>query len=124
MQLFTIGLNVLNDDGTPVIDPATGSPFETYTNEDIESFARAWTGFDRAGVRGNYEETRRGSADNMLDPMRVRPEWRDVREVIICFTLSLIVDAIDLTLHSHLILGLPQEQLEPWIHRRWILAMC
>lgn len=40
MQLFTIGLNVLNDDGRPVIDPNTGNPLETYTNEDIESFAR------------------------------------------------------------------------------------
>lgn len=36
----------------------------------------------------------------------------------------LIVDAIVLTLHFHLILGLPQEQLESWIHRRWIHAMC
>ena len=94
MQLFTIGLTVLNDDGTPVIDPQTGKPFETYTNDDIETFARAWAGFDRQGVRGNYEETRRGSTDNMLDPMRIRPEWRDVREDILCLTLCLIVDAI------------------------------
>ena len=81
--LKTIGLNVLNDDGTPVIDPATGKPFETYTNEDIESFARAWTGFDRTGARGNYEDVGRGSSDNRLDPMRIRPEWRDVRETFL-----------------------------------------
>jgi len=77
MQLFTIGLSVLNDDGTPVMDPVTGKPFETYTNEDIESFARAWTGFDRTAARGNYEETRTGTADNRLDPMRIIPDWRD-----------------------------------------------
>ena len=40
MQLFSIGLIALNDDGRPVIDPNTGNPLETYTNTDIESFAR------------------------------------------------------------------------------------
>ena len=40
MQLFTIGLVKLNDDGTPVIDPETGNPIETYTNDDIESFIK------------------------------------------------------------------------------------
>ena len=44
MQLFSIGLIQLNDDGTPKLDPSSGQPLETYTNEDIESFARAWTG--------------------------------------------------------------------------------
>ncbi|KAL7542550.1 hypothetical protein ACHAXR_011864 [Thalassiosira sp. AJA248-18] len=77
MQLFSIGLVKLNDDGTPVIDPATGNPLETYTNENIESFARAWTGFDRIAARGNYEESRTGTSDNRLDPMRIIPDWRD-----------------------------------------------
>ena len=75
-------MDVLNDDGTPIIDPDTGKPFETYGNDDIEEFAKAWTGFDRTAVRGNYEDASRGSADNRLDPMRIRPEWRDVREDI------------------------------------------
>ena len=61
MQLFSIGLVVLNDDGRPVFDDVTGQPLETYTNEDIESFARAWTGFDRTAARGNYEESRTGT---------------------------------------------------------------
>lgn len=39
MQLFTIGLNVLNDDGQAVTD-SNGNPLQTYTNEDIESYAR------------------------------------------------------------------------------------
>jgi uncharacterized protein (DUF1501 family) len=77
MQLFSIGLIVLNDDGTPVLDPVTGTALETYTNEDIESFARAWTGFDRTASRGNYEEVRTGTSDNRLDPMRIVPGWRD-----------------------------------------------
>ena len=77
MQLFTIGLYVLNEDGTQVIDSSTGKPKETYTNEDIESFARAWTGFDRQAVRGNYEERRGGSTDNKIDPMQVIAAYRD-----------------------------------------------
>lgn len=77
MQLFTIGLLKLNEDGTPVIDLATGKIEETYTNEDIESFARAWTGFSRQAVRGNYETITRGSSDNRLDPMYIEPNWRD-----------------------------------------------
>ena len=68
---------MLNDDGTPVLDPSTGKPLETYTNEDIESFARAWTGFDRTAARGNYEESWTGTADNRLDPMHIVPEYRD-----------------------------------------------
>ena len=77
MQLFTIGLYVLNEDGTQVIDSTTGKPKETYTNEDIESFARAWTGFDRQAARGNYEDRRGGSTDNRLDAMKVIAAYRD-----------------------------------------------
>ena len=77
MQLFTIGLFSLNDDGTPVLNYKTNKPIETYTNDDIESFSRAWTGFERVGVRGNYEEVRGGSENNRLDPMRIDPSWRD-----------------------------------------------
>ena len=44
--------------------PLTGKALETYTNEDIEAFSRAWTGFDRTGARGNYEDTRTGTSDN------------------------------------------------------------
>lgn len=76
MQLFSIGLFLLNDDGTPVLD-TDGNQIQTYTNEDIESLARAWTGFDRTPVRGNYEESDTGTADNRLDPMQIVPDYRD-----------------------------------------------
>ena len=73
MQLFSIGLITLNDDGTPVLDPDTGEPLQTYTNDEIQSFARAWTGFiDGTAGRGNIE---RGSE---LDPMQIVADWRDV----------------------------------------------
>ena len=57
MQLFSIGLIKLNNDGTPQLD-SEGSLQQAYSNEDIESFARAWTGFDLAPARGNIEDRR------------------------------------------------------------------
>jgi len=47
MQLFSIGLFMLNPDGTRKIDPVSGQPISTYTNEDIINFSRGWTNFKR-----------------------------------------------------------------------------
>ncbi len=43
MQLFTIGLNQLNMDGTPVT--SGGNPVPTYTQDDVSQHARVWTGY-------------------------------------------------------------------------------
>lgn len=43
MQLFTIGLVELNNDGTPRLD-GNGNAIETYTNEDITGLAKVFTG--------------------------------------------------------------------------------
>lgn len=45
MQLFTIGLLELNNDGTPVLDDS-GEAIETYSSEDIDGLARVFTGMD------------------------------------------------------------------------------
>jgi len=44
MQLFTLGLNQLNPDGTPVLD-STGNPIPTYTQDDVMTLGRALTGW-------------------------------------------------------------------------------
>jgi uncharacterized protein (DUF1800 family) len=44
MQLFTIGVNVLNEDGTPKLS-AGGQLVPTYSQADIETMARVLTGF-------------------------------------------------------------------------------
>jgi uncharacterized protein (DUF1800 family) len=44
MQLFTLGLNKLNPDGTPVLD-ASGNPVPTYTQNDVMDLGRAFTGW-------------------------------------------------------------------------------
>ena len=45
MQLFSIGLNKLNIDGTPQKD-AQGNLIPTYTQEDVNQLARVFTGWD------------------------------------------------------------------------------
>ena len=45
MQLFTIGLYMLNNDGTPKTD-LLGNKNETYTQSDISNLARVFTGYD------------------------------------------------------------------------------
>lgn len=43
MQLFTIGLYKLNNDGTLYLEG--GQPVETYTNDDVTNLARVFTGY-------------------------------------------------------------------------------
>ena len=43
MQLFTIGLNQLNFDGTVIMSGS--NPMASYTQEDVSQHARVWTGY-------------------------------------------------------------------------------
>jgi len=54
MQLFTIGLDKLNRDGTPVVENGVVVP--AYTQRHVRNFARAWTGFTNAAKRINVEQ--------------------------------------------------------------------
>jgi uncharacterized protein (DUF1800 family) len=44
MQLFTLGLSKLNQDGTPQAD-GSGNPVPTYTQDDVMALGRAFTGW-------------------------------------------------------------------------------
>lgn len=44
MQLFTLGLNQLNPDGTSMVD-GTGTPIPTYTQNDVMALGRSYTGW-------------------------------------------------------------------------------
>jgi uncharacterized protein (DUF1800 family) len=55
MQLFTIGLNQLNDDGSQKLD-ASGSPIPNYSNTDVMGLAAVFTGFSW-NVPGNTSDT-------------------------------------------------------------------
>ena len=69
MQLYTIGLHFLNDDGTETRD-TFGRVTQTYTNNDILSNSRIWSGFEYTARRGNVEELFRANKSRQ-DPMRI-----------------------------------------------------
>ncbi len=52
LQLFSIGLYRLNPDGTYRVD-ASGRPLPTYDNDEIEGFARIFTGWTYPTIPGN-----------------------------------------------------------------------
>ena len=55
MQLFTIGLYQLNDDGSQKLD-GTGKPIPTYSNTDVMGLAKVFTGFSW-NVPGNTSDS-------------------------------------------------------------------
>ena len=75
MQLFTIGLWELNEDGTRELD-SNGDAIPTYDNDDIFELAKVFTGMRRPLSRGpntNIEEL----SNNYIDPMRVSAWMHD-----------------------------------------------
>jgi hypothetical protein len=72
MQLFSIGLLKLHQNGTQVTD-LNGNLLETYTTYEIQNFARVWTGFVQSPSRGNFEYP----VYNTIDPMVINPSDHD-----------------------------------------------
>jgi uncharacterized protein (DUF1800 family) len=52
MQLFSLGVNLLNPNGTLQTD-SSGNPIPTYTELQVEAFARAYTGWTNANADGS-----------------------------------------------------------------------
>lgn len=74
MQLFTIGLDELNLDGTPVLD-IQNRPIPTYDQAVIENFARVFTGWHFAGAPSFA--LARPTATNRTEPMQLYPDFHD-----------------------------------------------
>ena len=75
MQLFTIGLWELNQDGTPRYNPL-GELLPTYTIDDVAEFAKIFTGMRGMPNRDNIEII----GGNYIDPMRIQTSWHDFSE--------------------------------------------
>jgi uncharacterized protein (DUF1800 family) len=67
LQLFTIGLDMLNQDGTPMLD-AQGNRIPTYNQETIVNFAKVFTGWTFCNQTCNGSEQ---GIINYRDPMIV-----------------------------------------------------
>ena len=88
MQLFSIGLVELNQDGTPMLD-AQGNLIPTYDNNDIKEFAKIFTGLapseyywpwydaTNAPVQWDNEYNYNPVSLNMWDPMIPFDNWHE-----------------------------------------------
>jgi uncharacterized protein (DUF1800 family) len=66
LQLFSVGVNRLNPDGTPVLD-SSGNPVPTYTQTTVNEFTRVFTGWRfAAGLQAGNPPA---GSTNFRDPM-------------------------------------------------------
>jgi|GEM_PF-665781 len=79
MQLFTIGLYELNNNGTQRIDPATGQPIPAYTQQDVEEYARVFTGWNYADA-DRWDRAPASGFTNKFLPMLPFPGFHDTGE--------------------------------------------
>src|SRR5437667_63083 len=68
MQLFSIGVDTLNQDGTPVLD-AQGNRVPSYDQATITNLARVFTGWDLAPNTVTIINGVNTSVTNYFDPM-------------------------------------------------------
>ena len=68
MQLFSVGLHLINDDGTVKTD-LNGHELRTYTNRDISEYAKVFVGLNKQSNRGNIEDVSR--SQNEIDPLEI-----------------------------------------------------
>lgn len=81
MQLFNLGLNLLNQDGTVQTD-GNGNPIPAYTEAQVEAFSRAFTGWTYAPASGapvfpNY------NTFNPYLPMVAFEQWHDTSSKVL-----------------------------------------
>lgn len=85
MQLFSIGLFELNQDGTRKIDPQTGLYIPTYDNDDIKGLAKVFTGLSGSEYanENNPNPVVFGlpfQVYNPTVPMSMYPQWHEPGE--------------------------------------------
>jgi uncharacterized protein (DUF1800 family) len=68
MQLFTMGLDLLNPDGTLQLD-GSGNPIPAYTEAQVQAFAKVYTGWTYATATGGSPTTFPNNTANYDFPM-------------------------------------------------------
>jgi uncharacterized protein (DUF1800 family) len=71
MQLFTVGLYKLNNDGSPQLD-RDKNEILTYSNFDISEYAKVYVGMALQSARGNID-----GHSNQVDPLNIRGDYKD-----------------------------------------------
>ena len=78
LQLFTIGLFKLNQDGSLQRD-AQNNPIPTYTQETVNNFSKVFTGWTTCEITTQCPNRTQGAA-NFKDPLIVNPANHDTTE--------------------------------------------
>lgn len=87
MQLFTIGIDMLNDDGTLQLD-SSGNPIPVYTEAQVQAFARAYTGWTYATASGGSPTSYPNNTANYDSPMApVETQHDETAKVLLNSTL-------------------------------------
>ena len=68
MQLFTLGLDLLNADGSLQLD-SSGNPIPAYTEAQVQAFSRAYTGWTYATATGGSPTSFPNNTANYDSPM-------------------------------------------------------
>ena len=86
MQLFSIGLNFLNPDGTLQLS-SSGQPIPTYTNATIVQTANVFTGWSYHSTAANPSFY--GVTADWYDPMQLYPAYHDnTQKTIVAMTAT------------------------------------
>jgi uncharacterized protein (DUF1800 family) len=85
MQLFTTGLYMLNQDGTPQLD-ASGNAIPVYTEAQVQAFARAFTGWTYANASGTGAPAKFPNTANYTMPMAALETQHDMTAKILLTT--------------------------------------
>jgi uncharacterized protein (DUF1800 family) len=77
LQLFSVGLNLLNQDGSLMTD-SQGNPIPTYTQATVDAFSRVFTGWNlQAATTSPAPCSSTTPCPDYIDPMVVNPNNHD-----------------------------------------------
>lgn len=82
MQLFTLGLDLLNSDGTLQLD-SSGNPIPAYSQDQVQAFARAYTGWTYATASGGSPAKFPNATANYTMPMAAVESAHDTNAKIL-----------------------------------------
>jgi len=112
MQLFTIGLWELNNDGTFKLD-SNDNLIPTYSNDEIAEFAKVFTGLDRQqNYSGTNYEAQFGR--DVIEDVRIVKNWHD-------FSPKFDLDG-NMFFHCANALNKWGGPVEPWYINNWYLV--
>lgn len=120
MQLFSVGLVKLGQDGT-ILRDAQGKPIETYTQADVIMATKALSGWENAWVK----DLPRTNGSNLKVPMRMRTskDAHDITEKVVLGTKIPAGQNAEKDLDSLLNILTAHPNAAPFVSRRLIQNM-